>query len=67
MQSSGFRAFSSFVTSMSGIESLRWTPRFVWVSHCEQDKPVRLTRSRLPGAPEVIGAFALADLVKGAK
>lgn len=59
---SGFRAFSTFITSMSGVESLRWTARFVWVNHCERGV-VRLTRSRLSSTPENLTAFKLADLV----
>lgn len=62
---SGFRAFSSFITSMSGVESLRWTARFVWVSHCERGV-VRMARSRVAD-PANMGAFTLADLVGGAK
>lgn len=60
---SGFRAFSSLVVSMSGVESLYWTPRFVWVNHCEHAKPVRLTRSRLVGHPRDMNVFKVADAV----
>lgn len=66
-QSSGFRAFPVFVTSISGVSSIRWSPRFVWVDCCNREKAVRLSRVRLKSPPEVVGAFHLADLIGNVK
>ncbi len=61
---SGFRAFSGFITSMSGVQSLRWSSRFVWVKRCEHDKEARVARRLIPD-PQNMGAFKLADLIAG--